>query len=81
MYGKPALGSVLPMAGLTAAPEVLPGVPFARGLQEAAGAGFLLYCTSALVIIAAKFWFAARGTQGRGAPEAGVPARTTGDLP
>ncbi|WP_190023675.1 hypothetical protein [Streptomyces hiroshimensis] len=50
------------MAGLTAAPEVLPGVPFARGLQEIAGAGFLLYCTTAFVIIAAKLWFAARST-------------------
>ncbi|QLE71629.1 hypothetical protein FGW37_08460 [Streptomyces rectiverticillatus] len=62
MYGKPALGSVLPMAGLTAAPEVLPGIPIARGLQEAAGAGFLLYCASAFVIIAVKLWFAVRAT-------------------
>ncbi len=81
MYGKPALGSVLPMAGLTAAPEVLPGIPFAKGLQEAAGAGFLLYCTAALVIIAAKLWFAARNTPDHSAPAPGTPAGTTGDLP
>lgn len=60
MYGKPALGSVLPLAGLTAAPEVLPGIPFARALQEVAGVGFLLYCTTAIVILSAKIWFLAR---------------------
>lgn len=60
MYGKPALGTVLPMAGLTTAPEVLPGIPFARGLQEAAGAGFLLYCAIALTLISVKLWFAVR---------------------
>ncbi|MGW2597243.1 hypothetical protein [Streptomyces klenkii] len=81
MYGKPALGSVLPMAGLTVAPQVLPGIPFAKGLQEAAGAGFLLYCTSAFVLIAVKLWFAARGTLGGGAPEGGTPAGTTGSRP
>jgi hypothetical protein len=56
MYGKPALGTVLPMAGLTAAPEVLPGIPFAKGLQEAAGAGFLLYCTTAIALLLIKLW-------------------------
>ncbi|CAM5571002.1 hypothetical protein ACSNOH_10775 [Streptomyces sp. URMC 127] len=65
MYGKPALGSVLPMAGLTVAPEVLPGIPFARGLQEAAGAGFLLYCATALTLIAVKLWFAVRAAVDR----------------
>ncbi|WP_277355271.1 hypothetical protein [Streptomyces telluris] len=29
-------------------------------MQEAAGAGFLLYCASAFVIIAVKLWFAVR---------------------
>ncbi|WP_157882218.1 hypothetical protein [Streptomyces rubellomurinus] len=48
------------MAGLTAAPEVLPGIPFAKGLQEVAGAGFLLYCTTAAVLLLAKFWFVLR---------------------
>ncbi|MBT2385069.1 hypothetical protein [Streptomyces sp. ISL-11] len=62
MYGKPALGTVLPMAGLTAAPEVLPGVPFARGLQQAAGAGFLLYCTAAIALLSIKLWLHMRGT-------------------
>ncbi|CAM5639299.1 hypothetical protein KAURM247S_05200 [Kitasatospora aureofaciens] len=60
MYGKPALGIVLPLAGLTAAPEVLPGLPFAKDLQEAAGAGFLLYCFLAVALIGVKFWFAFR---------------------
>ncbi|MFF9644862.1 hypothetical protein [Kitasatospora aureofaciens] len=48
------------MAGLTAAPEVLPGLPFAKDLQEAAGAGFLLYCFLAVALIGVKFWFAFR---------------------
>lgn len=65
MYGKPVLGTVLPMAGLTAAPKVLPGMPFAQGLQEAAGAGFLLYCTAALVMLSVKFWFLLRNAGGR----------------
>ncbi|MEV4438170.1 hypothetical protein AB0K09_03990 [Streptomyces sp. NPDC049577] len=60
MYGKPALGTVLPLAGLTAAPEVMPGIPFAKGLQEAAGAGFLLYCSVAVVLLSAKAWFQVR---------------------
>ncbi|MDT0451752.1 hypothetical protein [Streptomyces hesseae] len=50
------------MAGLTAAPEVLPGIPFARGLQEAAGAGFLLYCAIAVALLTAKFWFVLRNS-------------------
>ncbi|MEU7107580.1 hypothetical protein ABZ951_21355 [Streptomyces sp. NPDC046215] len=57
MYGKPALGTVLPLAGLTTAPEVLPGIPFARGLQQAAGAGFLLYCATAIALLSIKLWF------------------------
>ncbi len=65
MYGKPALGTVLPFAGLTAAPEVIPGIPFARGLQEAAGAGFLLYCSIAAVLLSAKFWFVLRNSGDR----------------
>lgn len=65
MYGKPALGIVLPLAGLMAAPEVLPGVPFARGLQEAAGAGFLLYCSTATILLLVKFWFAFRSSGDR----------------
>ncbi len=64
MYGKPALGTVVPLAGLTAAPRVLPGIPFARGLQEAAGAGFLLYCAVAVALITAKFWYRIRNSGG-----------------
>ncbi|GHC55858.1 hypothetical protein GCM10010507_35420 [Streptomyces cinnamoneus] len=65
MYGKPALGTVLPLAGLTAAPEVMPGIPFARGLQEAAGAGFLLYCAIAAALLSAKFWYVLRNSGDR----------------
>ncbi|GAA2921207.1 hypothetical protein GCM10020221_16750 [Streptomyces thioluteus] len=65
MYGKPALGAVVPLAGLTAAPEVAPGLPFAEGLQEAAGAGFLLYCAVAAALISLKFWFRIRNSGGR----------------
>ncbi|PAU47573.1 hypothetical protein CK936_18000 [Streptomyces albireticuli] len=48
---------MLPMAGLTATPEVLPGIPFARGLQEVAGAGFLLYVSAAIALLSIKLWF------------------------
>ncbi|MFC5723077.1 hypothetical protein ACFP1Z_23190 [Streptomyces gamaensis] len=49
------------MAGLTlAAPAVLPGLPIARGLQEAAGAGFLLYCATAVTLLSVKLWFQLR---------------------
>lgn len=65
MYGKPALGTVLPMAGLTAAPEVLPGIPFARGLQEVAGAGFLLYVSTAIALLSIKLWFRLHGAGDR----------------
>ncbi|MFI9718804.1 hypothetical protein ACIHFE_03985 [Streptomyces sp. NPDC052396] len=53
------------MAGLTAAPRVLPGIPFAKGLQETAGAGFLLYCAVAVALISAKFWYRLRNSGGR----------------
>ncbi|MGI5337337.1 hypothetical protein ACQEVS_08045 [Streptomyces sp. CA-181903] len=53
------------MAGLTAAPKVLPGLPYAKGLQEAAGAGFLLYCSIAAVLLSLKFWYAVRNLGGR----------------
>ncbi|MFF7727990.1 hypothetical protein [Streptomyces sp. NPDC008001] len=69
------------MAGLTVAPEVLPGTPFARGLQEAAGAGFALYCASAFVIIAVKLWFAVRGVPGPGAPAPGALGPDAGSRP
>lgn len=65
MYGKPALGTVVPLAGLTVAPRVLPGLPFAKGLQEAAGAGFLLYCAVAAALFSAKLWFGIRNSGGR----------------
>ncbi|MEU5129477.1 hypothetical protein J7W19_07830 [Streptomyces mobaraensis NBRC 13819 = DSM 40847] len=65
MYGKPALGTVVPLAGLTAAPKVMPGLPYAKGLQEAAGAGFLLYCSIAAVLLSLKFWYAIRNSGGR----------------
>lgn len=65
MYGKPSLGTVLPMGGLTAAPEVLPGIPFARGLQEVAGVGFLLYVSTAIALLSIKLWFHLHGTGDR----------------
>ncbi|GAA0408617.1 hypothetical protein [Streptomyces luteireticuli] len=65
MYGKPALGTVVPLAGLTAAPQVAPGMPFAEDLQEAAGAGFVLYCAVAAALISLKFWYRIRNWSGR----------------
>ncbi len=54
MYGRPALGAVLPLAGVMAAPEAIPGLPMARALQATAGAGFLLYCLTACLILLAR---------------------------
>ena len=54
MYGRPALGALLPLAGAMAAPEAIPGMPLAKALQETAGAGFLLYCLTAFLIILAR---------------------------
>ena len=54
MYGRPALGALLPLAGAMAAPEAVPGLPLAKALQETAGAGFLLYCLTACLILLAR---------------------------
>lgn len=62
MYGKPPLGAVLPMAGLTATAQVIPGLPYAQGLQEAAGAGFLLYAATAIAMLSLKLWFHLRNS-------------------
>ncbi|MEU0070255.1 hypothetical protein ABZ027_12040 [Streptomyces sp. NPDC006332] len=51
MYGRPALGALLPLAGAMAAPEALPGLRLAKALQATAGAGFLLYCLTACLIL------------------------------
>jgi hypothetical protein len=37
-----------------AAPEALPGLPLAKALQATAGAGFLLYCLTACLILLAR---------------------------
>ena len=54
MYGRPALGTLLPLAGAMAAPEAVPGLPLAKALQATAGAGFLLYCLTAFLILLAR---------------------------
>ena len=51
MYGRPALGALLPLAGAMAAPEAIPGLPLAKALQAIAGAGFLFYCLTACLIL------------------------------
>jgi hypothetical protein len=72
MYGKSALGSVLPLAGLAAAPEMMPGIPLARALQATAGAGFLVYCLVAFGLLVARLCIRTRasptgpGAVGRG---------------
>ncbi|MFF4499196.1 hypothetical protein [Streptomyces sp. NPDC001401] len=37
-----------------AAPEAIPGLPLAKALQAVAGAGFLLYCLTACLILLAR---------------------------
>lgn len=54
MYGRSALGSALPLVGLAAAPEMIPGIPVARALQATAGAGFLLYCLVVFGLLVAR---------------------------
>lgn len=54
MYGRPALGAMLPLAGAMAAPQAIPGLPLARALQAIAGAGFLFYCLTACLILLAR---------------------------
>ena len=54
MYGRPALGSLLPLAGAMTVPEAIPGLPLARALQETAGVGFLFYCLTACAILLAR---------------------------
>jgi len=54
MYGRPALGTLLPLAGAMAAPEAIPGLSLAKALQATAGAGFLLYCLTVCMILLAR---------------------------
>jgi hypothetical protein len=37
-----------------AAPEAIPGIPLAKALQATAGAGFMFYFLTALVIVLAR---------------------------
>jgi hypothetical protein len=61
MYGRPALGALLPLAGAMAAPEAVPGLSMAKALQETAGAGFLLYFLTACLILLARIRLRRRG--------------------
>ncbi|KPI07230.1 hypothetical protein OK074_3928 [Actinobacteria bacterium OK074] len=54
MYGRPALGALLPLAGAMGMPAAIPGIPLAKALQATAGAGFLFYCLTAFIIILAR---------------------------
>lgn len=45
------MGALMPLAGVVAAPEVIPGLPLAKALQAIAGFGFVLYCLTACLII------------------------------
>jgi hypothetical protein len=74
MYGRPALGALLPLAGAMAAPEAIPGMPLAKALQETAGIGFLFYCLTAFLIILARIRLR-RGTE----REVRVNARSSHD--
>lgn len=60
MYGRPALGTMLPLAGMAGVPEVIPGIPCAQALQATAGAGFMLYCLIAFVLLSARIWLRGR---------------------
>jgi len=62
MYGRSAVGSVLPLVGLAAAPEMVPGIPVARALQATAGAGFLLYCLVVFGLLVARWRLRAGAT-------------------
>ncbi|WP_371652157.1 MULTISPECIES: hypothetical protein [unclassified Streptomyces] len=48
------MGTVLPLAGMAAAPEAVPGLPLAKALQATAGAGFVLYCLVACILISIR---------------------------
>jgi hypothetical protein len=63
MYGRPALGTMLPLAGMTGAPKVIPGIPYAKALQATAGAGFMLYCLVAFTLLLVRIWL--RSTRDR----------------
>ncbi|OKI37432.1 hypothetical protein A6A29_40675 [Streptomyces sp. TSRI0281] len=54
MYGRSALGSALPLVGLAASMEEIPGSPVASALQATAGAGFLLYLLVVLGLFVAR---------------------------
>lgn len=65
------------MVGLAAAPEMIPGISFARGLQAIAGAGFLLYCLIFFGLLLARLRLRApsSGADGDGArPADAAPA-------
>jgi hypothetical protein len=53
----------LPLAGAMAAPEAVPGLPLAKALQATAGAGFLLYCLTACLILLARTRIRRRATR------------------
>jgi hypothetical protein len=55
MYGRSALGSVLPLVGLAAVPEEIPGISLAKAFQAMAGAGFLLYLLIVFGLVVARF--------------------------
>lgn len=80
MYGRSAVGSVLPLVGLAAAPEMIPGIPVARALQATAGAGFLLYCLIVLGLLLARIRLRARpsatGSRAPGAKDLSAVDRT-----
>ena len=44
----------MPLAGAMAAPQAIPGLPLAKALQATAGAGFLLYCLTACLVLLAR---------------------------
>lgn len=71
MYGRPALGTLLPLAGAMAAPEAIPGLPLAKTLQAAAGAGFLLYCLTAVLILLARIRLRRRSHRASAGPGSG----------
>ncbi|MDP9612062.1 hypothetical protein JOF35_004339 [Streptomyces demainii] len=80
MYGRSAVGSVLPLVGLAAGPEMIPGIPVARALQATAGAGFLLYCLTVLGLLVARLRLRARpsaaGSLASGAKDLSAVDRT-----
>ncbi|MFH8369685.1 hypothetical protein [Streptomyces sp. NPDC018031] len=71
---------MLPMVGLAAAPEMIPGISVARGLQVVAGAGFLLYCLVFFGLLIARLRLRARSSASR-ARDADTTDVATADRP